>query len=126
MATSCNRYSDTPLPVPCDACAAYVNVVMLSFAKPDCTYSKGSLSFAGTGLEFTAAGSTVKAAVAALKAANSNTRVLLSVGGGGYKNWQAMNARCLQDIVDDFALDGTHISECIINCSCWFDALCFA
>jgi chitinase len=81
-------------------------MVMLSFAKPDCTYSKGSLSFAGTGLEFTAAGSTVKAAVAKLKATNANTRVLLAVGGGSYKNWQAMNGRCLQDIVDDFGLDG--------------------
>eukprot|EP00882_Tetradesmus_deserticola_P024693 GHRQ01027002.1.p3 GENE.GHRQ01027002.1~~GHRQ01027002.1.p3 ORF type:complete len:126 (-),score=50.63 GHRQ01027002.1:986-1363(-) len=86
--------------------AAYVNVVMLSFARPDCIYTKGSLSFSGTGLEFTAAGSTVRAAVARLKAAHSNTRVLLAVGGGTYKNWQAMNGRCLQDIVDDFRLDG--------------------
>lgn len=84
----------------------YVNVVMLSFAKPDCTYSKGSLSFAGTGLEFSAPGSTVKAAVAALKAANSNTRVLLAVGGGAYRNWAALNGRCLQDLASDFALDG--------------------
>jgi chitinase len=79
---------------------------MLSFAKPDCTYAKGSLSFAGTGLEFSAAGSTVKVAVAKLKATSTNTRVLLAVGGGSYKNWQAMNGRCLQDIVDDFGLDG--------------------
>jgi chitinase len=81
---------------------------MLSFAKPDCTYTKGSLSFTRTGLEFTATGSTVKAAVAALKAANTNTRVLLSVGGGGdgYQNWQSINGRCLKDLVDDFALDG--------------------
>jgi chitinase len=98
-----------PVPLCCiTAClhAAYVNVVMLSFAKPDCTYAKGSLSFAGTGLEFTAAGSTVKAAIAKLKATNANTRVLLAVGGGAYKNWQAMNGRCLKDIVDDFVLDG--------------------
>jgi chitinase len=79
---------------------------MLSFAKPDCTYTKGSLSFAGTGLEFTAAGSTVKAAVAKLKAVHANTRVLLAVGGGSYKNWQALNGRCLQGLVNDFGLDG--------------------
>jgi hypothetical protein len=99
---------------------------MLSFAKPDCTYTKGSLSFSGTGLEFTATGSTVKAAVAALKAANTNTRVLLSVGGGGdgYQNWQAMNARCLKDLVDDFALDGERSPKMLLFQLCECSSVC--
>jgi chitinase len=85
---------------------SYVNVVILSFAQPDCSYTPGSLSLQGTGLQFSSDGPTVKAAVAALKAAQPNTRVLLAVGGATYTNFAAMNTVCIKNIVDDFGLDG--------------------
>jgi len=89
-----------------DLPAGYVNVVIVSFAQPDCTYVKGSLSFDGTGLQFSSDGVVVKDAIAALKSAHNNTRVLLAVGGATYVNFAGMNTQCIKDIVDDFGLDG--------------------
>jgi chitinase len=60
---------------------------MLSFVKPDCTYTKGSLTFGGTGLDFSSSGSVVRDAVTTLKARNPNTRVMLAVGGATYTNY---------------------------------------
>ncbi|KAF6265045.1 glycoside hydrolase superfamily [Scenedesmus sp. NREL 46B-D3] len=98
---------------------SYINVVIISFAKPECTYTKGSLSFAGTGLDFSSSGPVVKAAIAALKAAtNSNTKVLLAVGGATYTNFAAMNTQCIADLVDDFGFDGVDIDfELPTSCS---------
>lgn len=90
-----------PLP-PC----SYVNVVSVSFAQPDCSYVKGSLSLQGTGLSFSSDGPTVKAAIAALKAAQPNTRVMLAVGGATYTNFAALNTACIKNVVDDFGFDG--------------------
>lgn len=89
----------------CTPCS-YVNVVHVSFAQPDCTYTKGSLSWTGTGLQFSSDGPTVKAAIAALKAAQPNTRVMLAVGGATYYNFAAINVQCIKNIVDDFGFDG--------------------
>ena len=92
-----------------------MNVVIVGFAKPDCTYVKGSLdiSYSRTGLIFqnnfvSATGAELKASIAALKAAQPNTRVLLSAGGGdaAYNNWQAINTQCLKDLVDDLGFHG--------------------
>lgn len=96
------------------ACS-YVNVVSVSFAQPDCTYVKGSLSLQGTGLSFSSDGPTVKAAIAALKAAQPNTRVMLAVGGATYTNFAAMNTACIKNIVDDFGFDGERVG----SNTCW-------
>jgi len=91
----------------------YVNVVILAFAKPDCTYAKGSLSipFAETGLSFWQTGATVKAAIAALKSAQNTTRVLLSVATAlkdpsAIQSWSALNTVCIKGLVDDLGFDG--------------------
>jgi chitinase len=60
---------------------------MMSFVKPDCAYTKGSLTLGGTGLDFSSSGSVVRDAVATLKARNPNTHVLLAVGGATYTNF---------------------------------------
>jgi hypothetical protein len=60
---------------------------MISFAKPDCTYAKGSYALANTGLSFSSDGTVVRDAVAALKRAQPNTRVMLAVGGATYTNF---------------------------------------
>jgi hypothetical protein len=85
---------------------SYVNVISVSFAKPDCAYVKGSLSLANTGLQFSSTGPVVQAAIAALKAAQPNTRVMLAVGGATYGNFAGMNTACIKDLVDDFGFDG--------------------
>lgn len=97
----------------------YVNIVILSFASPNCTYTKGSLQFyqpspdgdpaktkVTTGLLFTPPGATVKVGIAALKAARPGTKVLLSLGESAYTNFAALNVQCIKDLVEDFALDG--------------------
>lgn len=97
----------------CFHCCSYVNVVCVSFAKPDCQYTKGSYSLANTGLQFSSDGSTVRGAIAALKTAQPNTRVLLAVGGATYYNFAGMNTQCIKNIVDDFGFDGEDAS-----CAC--------
>jgi chitinase len=86
--------------------AGYTNVVIVSFVRPDCTYTKGRLALAGTGLDFSSDGPVVKNAIAILKSAHPNTRVLLAVGGATYTNFAGMNTQCIKDMVDDFGFDG--------------------
>ena len=107
----CCKHCCVPLKLHCGcpATAGYINVVCVSFAQPDCTYTKGSLSFSGTGLNFWMSSATVKSAIAALKAAQPNTRVLLSVGGATYTNFAAMSVSCIKDLVDDFGFDGVDL-----------------
>eukprot|EP00775_Hariotina_reticulata_P010535 gene10535-10695_t len=109
----------------------YINVVIVSFAKPDCTYVKGSLTFSGTGLDFSSDGTVVKAAVTALRSAQPNTRVLLAVGGATYTNFASMNTKCIKDLVDDFGFHGVDLdyeptnSNCVVgqsSVSCLTDA----
>jgi chitinase len=97
---------------------AYVNVVVVSFAKPDCTYTKGSYSLANTGLQFSFDAATVKDAIASLKARQPNTRVLLAVGGATYTNFAGMNTQCIKDLVDDFGFDGADLDYEPSNPAC--------
>eukprot|EP00775_Hariotina_reticulata_P004001 gene4001-4251_t len=109
------------------AIPAHVNVIIVGFARPDCTYVKGSLdiSYGTTGLIFdnsfiSATGAELKAGIAALKAAQNNTRILLSVGGGSdaYNNWKAINTNCLKALVDDLGFQGVDIDfEKATNCA---------
>ncbi|KAI8475983.1 MAG: glycoside hydrolase superfamily [Monoraphidium minutum] len=88
---------------------AYVNVVVVSFAQPDCTYVKGSYVLSGTGLSFSSDALVVRDAISALKARQPNTRVLLAVGGATYTNFAALNAQCVKDLVTDFGFDGADL-----------------
>jgi len=88
---------------------AYVNVVIVSFAQPDCTYTKGSLNFQGTGLSFSSEGAVVRDAIATLKQNKPGTRVMLAVGGATYTNFKGMNVQCIKDLVTDFGFDGVDL-----------------
>lgn len=85
---------------------SYVNVVVVSFVQPDCSYTKGSFSLQGTGLQFSSDGPVVRDGIAALKAKQPNTWVMLAVGGATYTNFTGINAKCIKDLVDDFGFDG--------------------
>jgi chitinase len=88
---------------------AYVNVVNLSFMRPDSTYVAGSLNLSTTGLDVPYDGATLKAAVSALHSNQPGTRVMISVGGATYTNWAAFNATAVSQFVSDFGLDGADI-----------------
>jgi chitinase len=100
------------------AATAYINVVIVSFAKPDCSYVKGSYQLTGTGLDFSSDAIVVKDAIAALKAANPNTRVLLAVGGATYYNFAGTKPQCIKDIIDDFGFDGMDFDWEPVNSQC--------
>ncbi len=87
---------------------SYVNMVIVSFIKPDATYS-GNLNLANTGLQFSADGSVVKGAIALLKQRNPNTKVLVAVGGASYKNFANLNTGAIASVVKDFGFDGVDI-----------------
>lgn len=102
----------------------YVNYVMLSFMKPDAKYVAGSLDFTSTGLQFGYSGQMLKDAVNSLKKANPNVKVILSVGGATYPNWDALNTQAIIDMVKDFGLDGVDIDyEVDPGCSVGTDKL---
>jgi len=76
--------------------------------KPDATYT-GNLDISNTGLEFPYSGSVLKDAIAALKKKNSNTRVLISIGGGTATGWGSLNEAAIAKFIIDFGLDGADI-----------------
>jgi chitinase len=97
---------------------SYLNVVNLTFMRPDCSYTAGSHSLAGTGLDFSYDGPTLLAAVTALKAANPGTKVLVSVGGATYATWTGYNPTAVAAFVKDFGLDGIDVDYEPTNPAC--------
>ena len=84
-----------------------INIVFLSFAKPDCVYTKGSNTFGGTGLSFGVSFSEVKKAIATVK--SRGIIVMLSVGGATYKNWDGFKYKAISDLASDLDVDGVDI-----------------
>ena len=102
------KWSDDPQKLQLANIAPYVNMVVVSFMRPDATYN-GNNSLAGTGLDFSADGTVVKDAFAHLKSENPNTKVLVAVGGATYHNFAALNTKAIADVVKDFGFDGVDI-----------------
>jgi hypothetical protein len=85
-----------------------LDVVMLAFARPDLIY-RGGLDLRGTGLGFPFAGRLAREAAAALRRRSPGTKVLLSVGGATYPNWQALDVTAVARLVRDLGLDGVDV-----------------
>jgi chitinase len=83
-----------------------INVVFLSFAKPNCNYTKGSNTFSGTGLDFSSDFAVVKDAIQILR--KRNVIVMLSVGGATYP-FDGFNPRAVVDFANDLGVDGIDI-----------------
>ena len=93
---------------------SYVNVVFLSFAKPNMRYEKGSYDISATGIQTPYGGFTLLESINALN--NKGIKVILSVGGETY--WvgglaETPNADCfdinyqhIKDFLDDFNIAG--------------------
>lgn len=84
-----------------------INIVFLSFTKPDCTYTKGSNTFANTGLDFEVLFGQVKNSINLLK--SRGIIVMLSIGGAGYKNWDGCNYDAIANLSNDLGVDGLDI-----------------
>jgi hypothetical protein len=88
------KWSDDPKKLQLANIASYVNMVIVSFLKPDATYEGGN-KLSGTGLDFSADGVVVKDAIAYLKSKNPNIKVLVAVGGATYQNFAALNTKAI-------------------------------
>lgn len=84
------KWSDEPKKLQLANIASYVNMVIVSFLKPDATYEGGN-KLSGTGLDFSGDGVVVKDAIAYLKSKNPNTKVLVAVSGATCQNFAALN-----------------------------------
>lgn len=88
---------------------SYVNLVALSFVRPDLRYAH-DLDLSATGLSYTAPGPVVRDAIARLKARNPKVRVLLSVGGAApEERWRRLDEAALASLVRDLGADGVDI-----------------
>ncbi|QTE21961.1 Ig-like domain-containing protein [Polaribacter cellanae] len=85
----------------------HVTHVFLAFAKPNLTYTKGSLDITGTGIQTPYGGATLKESVAILK--SKGIKVILSIGGETYwgtSNAYNINYQQIKDLVDDLGFEG--------------------
>lgn len=80
------------------------DIIYISFAKPDCSYTKGS--FDGTGLSFSSHFDVVSQACESLKETKT---VMLSVGGGTYHGWSSLNVEAICSLADDLHCKGIDI-----------------
>jgi chitinase len=88
---------------------AFIDTVILSFAKPDMAYH-GGLELSGTGLQYPFAGAILKDAIQVLKARHPRTRALVAVGGSGYNNgWAHLDETAISRLVRDLGADGVDI-----------------
>lgn len=83
-----------------------VNIVFLSFAKPNLTYTSGSNSFSNTGLEFSSDFSIIKQSISLLK--QRGVVVMISVGGATYP-WDSYNIPALKALITDLGAHGLDI-----------------
>ncbi|MDQ3234730.1 MAG: glycoside hydrolase family 18 protein [Pseudobdellovibrionaceae bacterium] len=87
----------------------YITTVLLSFARPEASYEAGQYSFKGTGLDFSSDFTVIRDAIQMLKKKNPGTKVLLSVGGATYGNWNQANPKSVAALVQDLGADGADI-----------------
>jgi chitinase len=90
------------------AVPSYVNLVALSFARPDMVYD-GGLDISGTGLSYQFDGAVLRDAIALLKKRNPGTRVILSLGPPVPSRWSRLNERAVARLVRDLGLDGVDL-----------------
>lgn len=83
-----------------------INLVFLSFVNPNCSYIKGSNTFAGTGLDFSSDFLVVKNSIDILK--KKGIIVMLSVGGATYP-FTSYNPNNVASLANDLGCNGIDI-----------------
>jgi chitinase len=84
-----------------------VHIVALAFVRPDAAYSGGDLAAAG--LETPYGRDALKASIRKLRRSNPHVKVLASVGGATYANWEKLDAANIAHLVRDLGLDGIDV-----------------
>ena len=83
-----------------------INVVILSFVNPNCSYVSGSNSWSGTGLDFSSDFNIVKGAIQLLQ--KRNIIVMIAVGGATYP-FNVFNPSNIASLVKDLGVNGVDI-----------------
>lgn len=99
------KYTENPFETHLANLPPYITFVMISFMKPDTTYTSG-VTFEGTGLGFSSPPQVIKDAIQLLKEKNPDTKVYISVGGATYTNFVQMNTEGILQFALEFGLDG--------------------
>jgi chitinase len=85
-----------------------LTMVNLAFMKPDASY-EGGLSLSGTGLNFPYSGAVLKKSIDKLRGQNPHSKVLISIGGATYANWDKLNISAIEKFVSAFDIDGVDV-----------------
>jgi chitinase len=83
-----------------------VDIVFLSFVRPDCTYKKSQGTWSGTGLDFSPDFQVIRKAIQILK--SKGIKVLLAVGGASY-GFDVFHHKSVAELMYDLELDGMDI-----------------
>jgi len=83
-----------------------INIVILSFVNPNCSYVSGSNSWTGTGLDFSSDFNIVKGAIQLLQ--KRNVIVMIAVGGATYP-FTIFNHSNIASLVKDLGVNGVDI-----------------
>jgi chitinase len=86
----------------------YVDVLALAFVKPDLGY-RGGLDLSVTGFDYRIDGATLREAIAIRHRRHPGAKVLVSVGGAGYRNWAGLDAVAVGRLVRDLGADGVDV-----------------
>lgn len=86
----------------------YVNLTALAFVKPDLSY-RGGLDLSGTGFDYRIDGATLREAIALRHRRYPGARVVVSVGGAGYRSWAGLDAAAVGRLVRDLGADGVDV-----------------
>ncbi|MBN2751641.1 MAG: hypothetical protein JXQ84_02930 [Rhodospirillaceae bacterium] len=97
-----------------------VNIIILSFVRPDAVYSGGE-DMKQTGLSFPYSRTILAQAIAERKAHFPGTRVLLAIGGATYGAWRALNPEAIARLVSAIGADGVDIDMELDNPACGSD-----
>lgn len=102
---SCNWSSD-PKKLDLAQIQKPVDIIYLSFANPESTYSPGSCKFQGSGLDFSSDFGVVQSCIGYLKW--KGIKIMLSVGGASYA-WNNVNFVSVCALARDLGCDGIDI-----------------
>jgi hypothetical protein len=83
-----------------------IEVVFLSFVRPDCTYKKSQGTWTGTGLDFSVDFQVIRKAIQLVK--KKGIKVMLAVGGASYQ-FDTFNHKSVAELMYDLELDGMDI-----------------
>lgn len=83
-----------------------INIVILSFVNPSCSYRKGANTWSGTGLDFSSDFGVVKGSIQLLK--QKGFIVMIAVGGATYP-FTTFNPQNIADLANDLGVDGVDI-----------------